>query len=58
MLTFTVSVKVMIICLIFGLIKKILLHEVSYFLEPYTHSKNKTKVELDLSYATKCDLEK
>ena len=48
----------MIICLIFALIKKILLHEVSYFSEPYTHSKNKTKVELDLSYATKCDLEK
>ena len=29
----------------------------SYFTEPYTHIKNKTKVELDLSnYATKSDL--
>ena len=29
----------------------------SYFLESYTHSKNKIKIELDLSnYATKFDL--
>ena len=29
----------------------------SYFTEPYTHSKNKIKFELDLSnYATKSDL--
>ena len=27
-----------------------LLYKISYFQEPYTHSKNKIKVELDLSY--------
>ena len=47
----------MIILLTVGLIKKISLYKVSYFPEPYTHSKNKIKVELDLSYyATKTDL--
>ena len=40
-----------------GLIRKISLHKMNYFPEPYTHSKNKIKVELALSnYATKCDL--
>ena len=48
------SGKVMIIYLIVGLIKKILLYKMSYFPEPYTHSKNKAKVELDLS--TDCQL--
>lgn len=35
-----------------------MLYKASYFLEPCTHSKNKTQVELDLSsnYATKFDL--
>ena len=47
----------MIIHFIVGLIKKICLHKISYFLEPFTRSKNKTKVELDLSnYATQFDL--
>ena len=34
-----------------------MLYKASYFLEPCTHSKNKTQVELDLSsnYATKFD---
>ena len=37
--------------------KKISLYKISHFLESYTHSKNKIKVELDLSnYATKSDL--
>ena len=40
-----------------GLIKMILLYEMSYFPEPHTHSKNKIGVELDLSnYGTKSDL--
>ena len=48
------SGKIMIICLTAGWIKKILLYEMSYFPEPYSHSKNKIKIELDLSnYATK-----
>ena len=47
----------MIIPLAVGFIKKTSLHKVSYFPEPYRHSKNQTKVELDLSnYATKSDL--
>ena len=51
------SGKVMIIHLIIVLIKKIWLCEMSYFPEPYTHSKNKIKAELDLSnYTTKFDL--
>ena len=50
------NVKVTIIRLIV-LIKKVLLYKMSYFPEPYTHSRNKRKVELDLSnYATKSDL--
>ena len=47
----------MIIPLTVGLIKKVLLHKVSYFPELYSNSKNKTKVELGLSnYAIKSDL--
>ena len=50
------SASAMIIPLTVRLIKKILLHKVSNFPEPYSHSKNKRKVELDLSsYATKSD---
>ena len=50
--------KAMIMFLTVGLIKKISLHEMTYFPEPYTHSKNKI-VELDLSnYAIKSDLKK
>ena len=49
--------KDMVICLIVELMKKMLLNKMSYFPEPYTHSKNKLKVELDLyNYATKSDL--
>ena len=48
--------KEMVILLIVGLMKKMLLNKMSYFPEPYTHCKNKIKVELDLSYyATKSD---
>ena len=48
---------VMIIHLIVGLIKKILLYQMSHFPERYTHSKNKVKLELDLSnYETNSDL--
>ena len=47
----------MIIHSIVGLIKKMSLYKMSYFPEPYTYSKNKIKVELDLSnYAIKSDL--
>ena len=47
----------MIFLLTVGLIKKISLHKMSYFLEQYTQSKNKIKVELDLSnHATKSNL--
>ena len=49
--------KATLIHLRVGLIKKVQLHKMSYFTEPYTRIKNKTKVELDLSnYATKSDL--
>ena len=49
----------MIIFLIDGLIKNILLNKLSYFPEPYAHSKSKINVELDLSnHATKSDLKK
>ena len=49
----------MIIYLIVGFMKKILLYKMSYFSEPYTHSKNKIKVEVDFSnYATKSDFKK
>ena len=50
------SASAMIIPLTVKLIKEILLHKVSDFPEPYSHSKNKRKVELDLSScATKSD---
>ena len=43
--------------LIVGLIKKILLHKMNYFLEPYTRIKNKIKFKLNFSiYAAKSDL--
>ena len=46
----------MMIHLIVGLIKKILLYKNELFL-PYSHSKNKMEVDLDLSnHATKSDL--
>ena len=46
-----------IILLTVGLIKKILLYKMSYFPVPYTYSKNKIEVELDLAnYATRSDL--
>ena len=36
--------KVIKICLIVGLIKKTMLYKMSYFPEPYTHSKTKQKL--------------
>ena len=48
-INFILSGKVMIIHLLAGLMKKISLYKMSYFPEPYTHSKSKTIVELDLS---------
>ena len=49
--------KITVILLTVGLIKKKQLHKMSYFAEPYTHSKNKSEAELDLSnYETKSDL--
>ena len=49
--------KVMITNSVVGLIKKIYLNKMSYFPEPYTPSKNKTKGGSDLSnYGTKSDL--
>ena len=48
--------KPTIIFAIIGLIKKISLYKMNYFLEPNT-SKNKIELELNLSnYATKSDL--
>ena len=48
--------KVIIIHLMVGL-KKILLHKMSYFREPFTNRKNKIKVGLNLSgYVIKSDL--
>ena len=46
----------MIILLTVGLMRKISLFKMSYFPKTYTHGKKKKKVELDLPYATKCDL--
>ena len=47
----------MIIHLITGQIRKIFLHKMCYFQEPYSHSRKKTKFEFDFSnYATKYDL--
>ena len=49
--------KVMIVLWIVWSIKKISLYKMSYIPEPYTHIKNKIKVDLDLSnYAIKSDL--
>ena len=49
--------KAMIIVLTAGLIKQISLYKMSYFPDPYTRSKSKTKVELDLSkYVTNSNL--
>ena len=49
--------KAVIIILAVGFIKKISLYRMSYFPKPYTRSKNKIKVKLDLSnYATKFHL--
>ena len=49
--------KTMIILSTVGLIKKMSLYKISYFSEPYTGSKNKIKIKLDLSnYETKSDL--
>ena len=49
----------MIILLIVELIKKISFYKMSYFSEPYTHSKNKIKGQLDLpNYVTKSELKK
>ena len=49
--------KDMVIYLIVELMKKMFLNKMSYFPEPYTDSKNKLKVELDLyNYETKSDL--
>ena len=52
------NVKTMIILLIIGSIEKILIYNMSNIPEPYTHSKDKTKVELDLSNnASKSDIQ-
>ena len=57
MINYVLSGKVITTQLIVGLIKGILLYKMSYFPVAYTCSKNKIKVELDLSnYATKSDL--
>ena len=51
------NAEAMILLLIVGLITKISLDKTSYFPEPYNRSRNKIKVELDLSnYATRSDL--
>ena len=51
--------KATIILLTVLLVRKILLYQVSYFPEIYTHSKNNIKVELDLTnYTTKSDFKK
>ena len=51
------SAKVMIILLTVGLIKKISLYKMSYFIKSYTLNKNKIKVEFDFfNYSTKFDL--
>ena len=48
--------KVMTICLMAAKIKKISSYKISYYPELDNHSRNKTKVELDLSnYAKKSD---
>ena len=49
MISYISNGKVMIIRLIVGLIKKISLHEMKCFPEPYTCSKSKIKAELGSS---------
>ena len=57
MINYMLNGKAMIFFLTVGLIKKISSYRMSYFLKPYTRSKKKIKVELELSnYATKSDL--
>ena len=47
----------MIIHLIVEVIKNILLYKMSYFVEPFTRSKNESKDDLNLvNYSTKADL--
>ena len=41
--------KATMILLIVGLLKRIQLYKMKYFLEPHMHKKNKIEVELDLS---------
>ena len=56
MISYISNGKVMIIRLTVGLIKKISLHEMKCFPEPYNWSKSKVKVELDSSnHLTKSD---
>ena len=43
----------MIIHLTVVLIKKTILYKMGYFPEPYAYSKNKIKVELDLSWCAR-----
>ena len=51
------SGKIIIIRLASGKVKKI--YKISYFPEPYSHSRNKINAELDLSnYVTKFELSK
>ena len=51
--------KVVIICLIVELIKKISLHKMLYFPEPFSCTLNQIKVKWNLTdYATKFDLKK
>ena len=49
----------MSICLIAGLIKRILVYKKSYYLEPNCRKRNKVRIELNLpKYATKSDTNK
>ena len=57
MINYMLNAEAMILLLIVGLTTKISLDKTSYFPEPYNRSRNKIKVELDLSnYATRSDL--
>ena len=57
MINYSLNAEAMILLLIVGLITKISLDKTCYFPEPYNRSRNKIKVELDLSnYATRSDL--
>ena len=57
MINYMLNAEAMILLLIVGLITKISLDKTSYFPEPYNRSRNKLKVELDLSnYSTRSDL--